>query len=211
MAIHLQYMEYGRHNKMAIDKAREQVARVINAKPKEIYFTGCGSESDNLAIKGIAYSHKSKGNHIITSKIEHHAVIDSCKSLEKEGFRVTYLNVDKDGHISLEELQETINKDTILISIMTANNEVGTIQDIRKIGEIAKRYNVYFHTDAVQAIGNLKIDVEKDNIDMLSMSAHKFYGPKGVRCFICKIRNRIYKNPRSEDIRKKTKELVQKM
>ena len=124
MAIHLQYMEYGRHNKMAIDKAREQVARVINAKPKEIYFTGCGSESDNLAIKGIAYSHKSKGNHIITSKIEHHAVIDSCKSLEKEGFTITYLPVDENGLVDLAELKRNIRADTILISIMFANNEV---------------------------------------------------------------------------------------
>lgn len=117
-------MGYGRHNKMAIDKARKQVAEAINAKPKEIYFTGCGSESDNLGVKGIAYSHKNKGNHIITSKIEHHAIIDSCKTLEKEGFKITYLNVDKEGYISLEELQQAINKDTILISIMTANNEV---------------------------------------------------------------------------------------
>lgn len=124
MEIHLQYMEFGRHNKKAIDKAREQVSRAIKASPREIYFTGCGSESDNLAIKGIAYANRNKGNHIITSKIEHHAVIDSCKSLEKEGFKVTYLSVDKDGRISLEELESSINKDTILISIMTANNEV---------------------------------------------------------------------------------------
>ena len=170
----------GRRAKRAIEQARERVARAINAKPKEIYFTGCGSESDNLAIKGIAYGLKSKGNHIITSKIEHHAVLNSCKTLEQEGFDVTYLNVDKDGLINLGELQNAITDKTILITIMTANNEIGTIEPIEEIGKIAKANNVYFHTDSVQAIGNLKIDVQKMNIDSLSMSAHKFYGPKGV-------------------------------
>ncbi len=170
----------GRRAKRAIEQARERVARAINAKPKEIYFTGCGSESDNLAIKGIAHSLKSKGNHIITSKIEHHAVLNSCKTLEQEGFEVTYLNVDKDGLINLGELQNAITDKTILITIMTANNEIGTIEPIEEIGKIAKANNVYFHTDSVQAIGNLKIDVQKMNIDSLSMSAHKFYGPKGV-------------------------------
>lgn len=170
----------GRRAKRAIEQARERVARAINAKPKEIYFTGCGSESDNLAIKGIAYGLKSKGNHIITSKIEHHAVLNSCKTLEQEGFEVTYLNVDKDGLINLGELQNAITDKTILITIMTANNEIGTIEPIEEIGKIAKANNVYFHTDSVQAIGNLKIDVQKMNIDSLSMSAHKFYGPKGV-------------------------------
>ena len=170
----------GRRAKKAIEQAREKVARAINAKPKEIYFTGCGSESDNLAIKGIAHSLKSKGNHIITSKIEHHAVLNSCKSLEQEGFKITYLNVDKDGIINLGELQNAITDKTILITIMTANNEIGTIQPIEEIGQIAKANNIYFHTDSVQAIGNLKIDVQKMNLDGLSMSAHKFYGPKGV-------------------------------
>ena len=170
----------GRRAKRAIEQARERVARAINAKPKEIYFTGCGSESDNLAIKGIAYGLKSKGNHIITSKIEHHAVLNSCKTLEQEGFEVTYLNVDKDGLINLGELKNAITDKTILITIMTANNEIGTIEPIEEIGKIAKANNVYFHTDSVQAIGNLKIDVQKMNIDSLSMSAHKFYGPKGV-------------------------------
>lgn len=170
----------GRKAKRAIEQARERVARAINAKPKEIYFTGCGSESDNLAIKGIAYGLKSKGNHIITSKIEHHAVLNSCKTLEQEGFEVTYLNVDKDGLINLGELKNAITDKTILITIMTANNEIGTIEPIEEIGKIAKANNVYFHTDSVQAIGNLKIDVQKMNIDSLSMSAHKFYGPKGV-------------------------------
>ena len=170
----------GRRNKKAIEEARKKVAKVINAKPQEIYFTGCGSESDNLAIKGIAYSLKDKGNHIITSKIEHHAVLNTCKTLEKEGFYITYLNVDENGLIDLEELQNVINEKTILISIMTANNEIGTIEPIREIGQIAKKNDIYFHTDSVQAIGNMKIDVQSMNIDSLSMSAHKFYGPKGV-------------------------------
>ena len=163
-----------------MEQARERVSRAINAKPKEIYFTGCGTESDNLAIKGIAHSLKSKGNHIITSKIEHHAVLNSCKTLEQEGFEVTYLNVDEDGLINLGELQNAIKDKTILITIMTANNEIGTIEPIEEIGKIARANNIYFHTDSVQAIGNIKIDVRKMNIDSLSMSAHKFYGPKGV-------------------------------
>lgn len=170
----------GRHAKKAIEEARQRVARAINAQPKEIYFTGCGSESDNTALKGIARSLKNRGNHIITSKIEHHAILNSCKSLEKEGFEVTYLNVDKEGLINLQELENSITNNTILISIMTANNEIGTIQPIKEIGQIAKEHNVYFHTDSVQAIGNLKTDVNQMNIDSLSMSAHKFYGPKGV-------------------------------
>lgn len=170
----------GRRAKKAIEEAREKVARSINAKPKEIYFTGCGSESDNLAIKGIAYGLRNKGNHIITSKIEHHAVLNSCKNLENDGFKVTYLNVDKYGEINLGDLENAITDKTILITIMTANNEIGTIEPIREIGRIARKHNIYFHTDSVQAIGNIKIDVERLNIDSLSMSAHKFYGPKGV-------------------------------
>lgn len=170
----------GRRAKRAIEDARHKVAKVLNAKPKEIYFTGCGSESDNLAIKGITHALNKKGNHIITTKIEHHAVINACESLERQGFHVTYLNVNKDGLINLEELENAITNETILISIMFANNEIGTIEPIEQVGKIAKRHNIYFHTDAVQAIGNLKIDVQKMNIDALSMSAHKFYGPKGV-------------------------------
>lgn len=170
----------GRTSKKALEKARMQVAEAIGASPKEIYFTGCGSESDNLAIKGIAYANRNKGNHIITTKIEHHAVLETCETLEKEGFRVTYLPVDKDGNISLQELENSITSNTILISVMFANNEVGTIEPVEEIGKIAKKYGVIFHTDSVQAVGNIPIDVNKMNIDSLSMSAHKFYGPKGV-------------------------------
>lgn len=170
----------GRETKKAIHLAREKVAKVINCKPKEIYFTSCGSESDNLAIKGVCYKNKQKGNHIITTKIEHPAVLHTCQTLEKQGFEVTYLNVDSNGCISLYELENAIKENTILISIMSANNEIGTIQPIKEIGQIAKKHNILFHTDSVQAIGNIKIDVEEMNIDLLSMSAHKFYGPKGV-------------------------------
>ena len=170
----------GRESKKAIDKARKQVADAINSNADEIYFTSGGSEADNLVIKGIAYANRDKGNHIITSKIEHPAVLNTCKCLEKEGFEVTYLSVDENGFVKLDELRNNITDKTILISIMTANNEIGTLQDIKEIGKIARFKDVYFHTDAVQAIGNIQIDVKEMNIDALSMSAHKFYGPKGI-------------------------------
>ena len=170
----------GRTSRQAVETARLQVAKAIGAKEKEIYFTAGGSESDNCIIKGIAFAKKAKGNHIITSKIEHPAVLETCKQLEKEGFEVTYLSVDSKGIVDIEELKAAIKPTTILISIMFANNEIGTIEPIAEIGAIAKEHKILFHTDAVQAIGNVKIDVKEMNIDLLSMSAHKFYGPKGI-------------------------------
>ena len=170
----------GRNAKRAIENARRQVAQLINCNPNEIYFTGSGSESDNTAIKGYAYANKSKGNHIITSKIEHPAILETCKNLENKGFEISYINVDENGTIDLEELKKTIKPSTILISIMFANNEIGTIEPIEEISKIAKENNIIFHTDAVQALGNTEIDVQKMNIDMLSMSGHKINAPKGV-------------------------------
>jgi len=170
----------GRNAKRAIEKARNRVAELLNCNHNEIYFTGGGSESDNIALKGFAYANKEKGNHIITSKIEHPAILETCKTLERQGFEVSYINVNEDGIIDVEELRKSIKSNTILISVMTANNEVGTIQPIEEIAKIAHDNNIVFHTDAVQAIGNVQIDVEKMRIDMLSLSSHKINGPKGV-------------------------------
>ena len=169
-----------RVTKMAIDKAREQVAKALNCLPTEVYFTGGGSEADNWAIKGIASAHKNKGNHIITTKVEHHAVLNTCEYLEKNGFDVTYLDVDEEGFISIDDLKNAITDKTILVSIMFANNEIGTIQPIKEIGEICKEKKIFFHTDAVQAVGNIPVDVKELNIDMLSLAGHKIYGPKGI-------------------------------
>lgn len=170
----------GQESRKAVEIARKQIADAISSKPEEIYFTAGGSEADNMVIRGIAYANKQKGNHIITSKIEHPAVLETCKALEKEGFEVTYLDVDEYGFVSPDAVRNAIKDATILVTIMFANNEIGTVQNIAKIAEVTKFKGVYFHTDAVQAVGNIAIDVEKLGIDALSMSAHKFYGPKGI-------------------------------
>ena len=172
--------EIGRKSKEAIDNARKTIASFINADENEFYFTAGGTESDNWAIKGVAFANQNKGKHIITTKIEHHAVLHTCEYLEKFGFETTYLNVDKYGMIDLEELKNSIRPDTILISVMYANNEIGTIQPIEEIGKIAREHKIIFHTDAVQALGGVRIDVKKQNIDLMSMSAHKVHGPKGI-------------------------------
>ncbi|UTB32690.1 MAG: cysteine desulfurase NifS [Methanobacterium sp. ERen5] len=170
----------GREGKQAMEAARIEVASLINAEPKEIIFTSGGTESDNLAIKGTAYKLKNKGNHIITTNIEHPAVDETCKYLEKNGFKVTYLPVGEDGIIKVDDLKAAITDETILITVMHANNEIGTIQPIEEIGKIASEKKIYFHTDAVQTVGKIPVDVKKMNVDMLSLSSHKLYGPKGI-------------------------------
>lgn len=172
---------FGRDVRKPIEEARVEIANLLGAMSNEIYFTAGGSESDNWAIKGAAFKLKNKGNHIITTKIEHHAVLHTCEYLEKEhGFEITYLDVNEEGLIDIDNFKKSIKDNTILASVMYANNEIGTIQPIKEIGSICKENNIIFHTDAVQAIGNIKIDVKELNIDMLSLSGHKIYGPKGI-------------------------------
>ncbi|MDK9712060.1 cysteine desulfurase NifS [Acidaminobacter sp.] len=171
---------FGREARKGVMSARQTIADSIGAHADELYFTAGGTESDNWAIRGVAYANKAKGNHIITTTIEHHAVLHVCEMLEKEGFEVTYLKTDADGLISLKDLEAAIRPSTTLISIMAVNNEIGTIQPIEEIGHIAKKHGVLFHTDAVQALGKIELDVNKQNIDLMSFSAHKLYGPKGI-------------------------------
>lgn len=184
---------FGQEAKQALEKSREIIAKKINADPNEIIFTSGGTESDNLAIKGVAHALKDKGNHIITTKIEHHAVENSCKALEKEGLKVTWLNVDKEGFVDLEQLKNSITDKTILVSIIHGNNEIGTIQDIETIGKICKEKNVYFHIDAVQSFTKVPIDVKKQNITLASFSAHKLHGPKGIGALYIKKGTKIKK------------------
>jgi len=171
---------FGREAKKALEDSREKIAKVINANPSEIIFTSGATESNNLALKGIAFANKKKGKHLIVSSIEHHCVLDSARWLEKQGFEITYLKVDKHGLVDLAELEDSIREDTILVSIMHANNEIGTIEPIKEIGKICREKGVYFHTDAAQSFGKIPIDVKKMNVDLLTASSHKIYGPKGV-------------------------------
>ena len=184
---------FGQEAKKALEESRKIIAKKINAEPEEIIFTSGGTESDNLALKGIAFANKDKGKHIITTKIEHHAVERTCKFLESDGFKVTYLDVDKEGFINLEQLKDSITKDTILVSIIHANNEIGTIQDIESIGKLCKEKNIYFHTDTVQSLTKVPIDVKNQNITLASFSAHKIHGPKGIGALYIKKGTKIKK------------------
>lgn len=201
-----------RSSKQAIESAREKIASLIGAEPKEIFFTASGTEADNWALKGLALAHQDKGKHIITSQIEHHAVLHSCQFLERNGFEVTYLPVDEFGLISLADLKQAIRKDTILISIMFANNEIGTIQPIAEIAQLAKEKQIIFHTDGVQAVANLEIDVKKLGIDAMSISGHKFYAPKGVGALYLKnglgIENLLHGGSQERELRAGTENVA---
>lgn len=201
-----------RESKKAIDKAREQVAKALNARTEEIFFTGCGSESDNWVLKGVASALKDKGNHIITTCIEHHAILHTCEFLEGNGFEVTYLPVDEYGKVSVDDLIKAIRPTTILVSVMFANNEIGTIEPIKEIGAVCREKGIYFHTDAVQAVGHVKIDVQDMNIDFLSLSGHKLGAPKGIGALYirkgCKIKNLIHGGGQERGRRAGTENLI---
>lgn len=201
-----------RESKKAIDKAREQVAKALNADPAEIFFTGCGSESDNWVLKGVAAALKDKGNHIITTCIEHHAILHTCEYLEENGYEVTYLPVDEYGRVSAEDVEKAIRPETILVSIMFANNEIGTIEPIKEIGTLCREKGIYFHTDAVQAVGHVKIDVKDMNIDFLSLSGHKLGAPKGIGALYIrkgmKIKNLIHGGQQEKGRRAGTENVI---